>query len=197
MAPAEPSSSAPEMHDDRLRLRLAGTCVWLTGLPAAGKTTLAGALAEALSVRGVPAVVIDGDVLRRGPCADLGFSPADRAENVRRAGVYAADVARRGAVAIAALVSPQRAARDAVRACFAPGCFVEVWLRCPVEVCAARDPKGLYAGARAGLVRELTGVDAPYEPPVAPELVLDTATSPIEACLASLLAVIAARRTGG
>lgn len=150
----------------------AGLTLWLTGLPAAGKSTVACALHRLLVAAGRPACVLDGDDLRRGLNADLGFGAADRAESVRRAGDVALLLARAGLVAIAALVSPY--ARDRARVRYshqAAGLpFLEVFLDTPLPVCEARDPKGLYARARAGQLTGLTGVDDPYEPPTAPDL---------------------------
>lgn len=149
-----------------------GCVVWLTGLSGAGKSAVATALEAALAGRGVATALLDGDNVRHGLCADLGFSEADRAENVRRVGEVAKLMADAGLVAIAALVSPYAAHRDAVRARLPPGRFVEVHVDAPLSVCEARDPKQLYAAARAGKLAGLTGVDAPYEAPPSPELTL-------------------------
>ncbi len=147
-----------------------GWTVWLTGLPAAGKSTLADHLADALTTRGRRAAVLDGDALRAGPSADLGFGRADRAESVRRAGLAALETARTGAVVVVALVSPFAVDRARVRAAHAAAeiAFVEVWVDTPLAVCERRDPKGLYARARRGQLREMTGVDDPYERPWRP-----------------------------
>jgi adenylyl-sulfate kinase len=149
-----------------------GATVWLTGIPAAGKTTLAYALERELSRRGAAACVLDGDVLRRGLSSDLGLSPADRAEQARRVRHVAALVAKSGLVAIVALISPfaedRRLAREAHAELNVP--FLEVWVDTPLRVCEERDPKGLYAQARSGELHGLTGLDAPYESPVAPDL---------------------------
>lgn len=148
--------------------------MWLTGLPAAGKTTLARALQVRLRAGGRCAVVLDGDELRHGLCADLDFSRADRAENARRTAHVAALVAGAGGVALVALVSPYRSDRAAARALHdEQGLrFVEVWLNRPLADCEHDDPKGLYARARAGTLPGLTGVDGRYEPPRSPELEL-------------------------
>src|SRR5205085_5193687 len=144
------------------RLPRRGATVWLTGIPAAGKTTLAAALEQALRERGLPACILDGDVLRRGLSSDLGLSPGDRAEQARRAGHVAELVAKAGVVAIVALVSPfaedRRSARDAHDEVGVP--FLEVWVDTPLAVCEERDPKGLYAQARSGELHGLTGLDA-------------------------------------
>jgi adenylylsulfate kinase len=150
---------------------MTGAVVWLTGLPSAGKSTIAAALAARLAGDGRAVEVLDGDVVRPELCADLGYSRADRNENVRRIGYVADLLARHGVVAVCPVVSPYRSARDAVRERVGAG-FVEVWVSTPVEVCAERDVKGLYARQRAGAVTGLTGVDDPYEPPVAPEVVV-------------------------
>ena len=151
-----------------------GMTVWLTGLSASGKSTIAAELERRLVVAGRPAYLLDGDNLRHGLNADLGFSPSDRAENVRRVGEVAQLFADAGLVAIVSLISPYRADRDLVRARHAAAGldFVEVFVDTPVDVCEARDPKGMYARARAGEITGFTGVDDPYEVPVEPALVL-------------------------
>jgi adenylylsulfate kinase len=150
---------------------MSGAVVWLTGLPSAGKSTIAAALATRLGAEGRAVRVLDGDEVRAELCADLGFSRADRNENVRRIGYVAALLAQHGVVVVCPVVSPYRAARDAVRERVGDT-FVEVYVSTPVQVCAERDVKGLYARQRAGAMTGLTGVDDPYEPPVAPELVV-------------------------
>ncbi|MGH9279379.1 MAG: adenylyl-sulfate kinase [Acidimicrobiales bacterium] len=152
---------------------MAGLTVWLTGLPSSGKTTLAVGLAERFRGEGRPVEVLDGDNVRTQLTRDLGFSRQDRAENVRRVGYVAHLLSRNGVVAVCALVSPYRADRDDVRALH-DGRFVEVHVSAPLEVCTARDVKGLYARQRAGELHGLTGVDDPYEPPLRPEVVVST-----------------------
>jgi bifunctional enzyme CysN/CysC len=149
-----------------------GLTVWLTGLPASGKSAVALAVERLLIAAGRPAYVLDGDVIRRGLGADLGFSAADRAENVRRVGEVAQLLADAGVIAVVSLVSPYADGRARVRnAHQAAGLpFFEIFVDTPVEVCEARDPKGLYARARSGQIQGLTGVDDPYEPPQAPHL---------------------------
>jgi bifunctional enzyme CysN/CysC len=161
-------------RDDRPWL---GSTVWLTGLSGSGKSTVAVALERLMVLAGRPAFRLDGDNLRHGLNADLGFSPADRDENVRRAGEVAAILAEAGVVAIVPLISPYRAARERARAVHekAGVPFFEVFVDTPIEVCEERDPKGLYAKARAGELTGFTGVDDPYEPPLEPELVLTPA----------------------
>ncbi len=151
-----------------------GSTVWLTGLSGSGKSTIAVALERRLVLAGRPAFRLDGDNIRHGLNADLGVSSADRDETVRRAGEVAAILAEAGVVAIVPLISPSRAARDRARAVHeARGVpFFEVFVDTPIEVCEERDPKGLYAKARAGELPGFTGIDDPYEAPVAADLVL-------------------------
>jgi bifunctional enzyme CysN/CysC len=149
-----------------------GLTLWLTGLPGSGKSSVARAVERLLIASGRPVCVLDGDELRRGLTADLGFSAADRAENVRRVGEVATLIAHAGLVVVAALISPYAAdrarVRDAHRAANVP--YFEVFVDTPLPACEARDPKGLYAQARAGRITGFTGVDDPYEPPQAPDL---------------------------
>ncbi len=159
---------------------MTGLTVWFTGLPSAGKTTLALGLGKRILSEGMAVEVLDGDDTRTWLTPDLGFSKEDRDENVRRVGYVADLLSRNGVIVLCALVSPYRAARDEVRARH-EGRFFEVFVSTPLEVCVERDVKGLYARQRAGLVRGLTGADDPYEPPPAPELVVHTADqSPAE-----------------
>jgi bifunctional enzyme CysN/CysC len=158
--------------DDAGRWRRPGGTLWLTGLPGAGKTTLAAATQRLLDIRGWPGLVLDGDVLRRGLSSDLSLSARHRAEQARRAAHVAALVSQAGVPAIVALVSPylddRCRAREIHAALDLP--FFEVWVDTPLDVCERRDPKGLYSRARAGEIHEMTGVDAPYEPPDHPDL---------------------------
>jgi adenylyl-sulfate kinase len=151
-----------------------GATVWMTGLPGSGKSTIAGGVEAALLGSGRSVYILDGDNLRHGLNGDLGFSAADRAENVRRTAEVSALLADAGVVVLVALVSPYRADRDAARAVHdARGLpFLEVHVATPLEECERRDPKGLYARARAGEITGLTGVDDPYEPPVAADVVV-------------------------
>lgn len=160
---------------------------WMTGLPAAGKTSLARALCEALQKQGKMACVLDGDELRRGLCADLDLTEADRRENIRRAGEVARLMFDAGLNVACAFVSPFAADRARVRALFPPDRFIEVHLSTPLPECARRDPKGLYALARTGHLTGLTGWDAPYELPQAAEWTFDTSILRIENMLDSLL----------
>lgn len=170
-----------------------GSVVWLTGLPGAGKSTLAHALERHLFGRGHLPFVLDGDDLRAGLCSDLGFSPAARHENIRRVGHVAALLADAGLITIVSFISPYRAGRRGAREAVGADRFIEVFLDVPPEVCASRDPKGLWARARAGELEGFTGVDAPYERPEAPDLVLPTGELSLEECVAGLVARLEAR----
>ena len=170
--------------------------VWLTGLPGSGKSTLARAVEAQLVAEGVMAYVIDGDNLRFGLNSDLGFSPEDRTENIRRAGEVSALLRDAGAVVLAAFISPYRQDRDRVRSLHPDGTFVEVFVDAPLEVCEQRDPKGLYAKARSGAVASMTGVNAPYEPPAAPELRIDTASTDVGSAAAQVVEEVLARIRG-
>lgn len=147
---------------------------WITGLPAAGKTSLAQALVRALHDSGRLAFALDGDDLRKGLCSDLGHSTADRSENIRRAGEVARLMANAGFTVVCAFVSPFTTDRQRVRTLFEPSQFVEIFLNTSVQECARRDPKGLYAQAKAGRITGLTGWDGPYERPTNPEYEFDT-----------------------
>jgi adenylylsulfate kinase len=170
-----------------------GCVLWFTGLSGCGKSTLANAVDRLLHARGCRTFVLDGDNVRLGLNAapallrdrygeeaatrfGLGFGADDRAENIRRIGAVAELFAEAGIIALTAFVSPYRRDRDAVRATLAPGDFVEIFVRAPLEVCEGRDPKGLYKKARAGEIKNFTGIDDPYEEPLTPELTVDSAT---------------------
>jgi bifunctional enzyme CysN/CysC len=161
--------------------------LWFTGLPGAGKTTLARALERTLFAAGCQTMLLDGDQLRHGLCGDLGFSPAERAENIRRAGEAARLFLEQGSIVLCTFVSPFAADRERVRGLVPPGRFFEVHVRASVETCAARDPKGLYARAARGELAGLTGVDAPYEAPAAPELVADTERAGVEQIVGAIV----------
>jgi adenylylsulfate kinase len=148
--------------------------VWLTGLSAAGKTTLAHALADAIAVQGLTCEVLDGDVVRQTLCHDLGFSQEDRRENVRRVATRCRQLNDAGTVAIAALISPYRADRLMARDIVGARRFLEVYLSTPLAVCEARDPKGLYKKARAGEITNMTGVGDVYDIPLEADLAIDT-----------------------
>jgi adenylylsulfate kinase len=148
--------------------------IWMTGLSGSGKSTLAVGLEKTLWDRGVRAYVLDGDNIRHGLNKDLGFSPQDRTENIRRIGEVAKLFTDAGVMNVTAFISPYRADRDSVRALMAEGDFIEVFVDCPVEVCERRDVKGLYKKARAGEIPEFTGVSAPYEAPLNAEIIVHT-----------------------
>jgi adenylylsulfate kinase len=160
-----------------------GAVVWLTGLSGSGKSTLGYALEHALVASGHPAFVLDGDNVRHGLCADLGFSAHERDENIRRVGEVAALFAEAGVIAIASFISPYRAARERARERAGADAFIEVYLDTPLEVCERRDPKGLYKRARAGEIPDFTGIGAPYETPDTPMIRLDTDALSVEACV--------------
>jgi adenylyl-sulfate kinase len=149
-----------------------GFTLWFTGLPCAGKSTIAALLAPELERRGHGVEVLDGDVVRTHLCKGLGFSREDRDENIRRIGFVAKLVSRHGAIVITAAISPYRSIRDEVRASMEN--FVEVYVNTPLEVCIRRDVKGMYKKALAGELKHFTGIDDPYEPPLNPELVIQT-----------------------
>ncbi len=170
--------------------------VWFTGLPGSGKSTIANLVERKLHALGRHTTVLDGDDLRQGLNADLGFDLASRAENVRRAGEVARLMLDAGLVVLCAFVSPVRADRERLRERFAPGEFVEVFVDTPAEVCAARDPKGLYAKAQDGKIATFTGVGQGYEPPLSPDLLLDAAAADAEALAERVVAFIEPRITG-
>ena len=151
-----------------------GFTLWFTGLSGAGKTTIAEIVGPELERRGILVDHLDGDVVRTHLSRGLGFSREDRDENVRRVGFVASEVVRHGGAVVCALVSPYRATRDEVRAMMADGKFVETFVDTPLDVVQARDVKGLYAGAQRGEVKQMTGVADPYEPPLTPEIRLQT-----------------------
>ena len=163
--------------------------IWLTGLSGAGKSTLAVELERVLFAKGYQVAVLDGDNVRYGLNADLGFSPTDRVENIRRVGEVAALMARTGYIVVTAFISPYLADRERVRTAH-PDLFHEIYVAAPLAICEARDAKGLYRKARAGEIAEFTGVSAPYEAPPAPELVLDTGQQTVEQSLARLVAYV-------
>lgn len=159
-----------------------GTIVWFTGLPRAGKSTLAYSVENKLHQMGCRTFVLDGDDLRSGLCADLGFSAYERTENIRRVAEVAKLFLDGGVIVLVALISPFRKDRDRVRSMFSFVDFMEIYCQCPIEVCEMRDVKGLYRKARAGLIADFTGVSQPYEAPEHPELVINTAESDVDKC---------------
>jgi adenylylsulfate kinase len=169
-----------------------GATVWFTGLPSAGKTTLATALADRLAGTGRPVEILDGDAVRPVLSPELGYSRADRDANVARIGWVAARLARHGVLVLASVVSPFAQARAGVRAAHAEvgASFLEVHVATPVEVCVQRDVKGLYARQRSGALANLTGIDGEYEVPAAPELAIDTASRSVDAAVDELIALL-------
>ncbi|AAN56707.1 adenylyl-sulfate kinase [Shewanella oneidensis MR-1] len=163
--------------DQAARARLKGqnpVLLWFTGLSGAGKSTLAGALERALFEAGFHTYLLDGDNVRHGLCKDLGFSVADRDENLRRVGEVAKLMVDAGLVVLSAFISPTREERDSIRARFPEGQFIEVHVSTPLSVCELRDPKGLYVKARKGEIAHFTGISSPYEAPLSAELTIDT-----------------------
>ena len=174
-------------RDERqMLLKQKGATIWFTGLSGSGKSTLAFTLEHALVQRRQLAYVLDGDNIRHGLNKNLGFSAADREENIRRIGEVAKLFADCGIITMSSFISPYRADRDAVRALHAAGeiPFIEVYVSTPIETCETRDPKGLYKKARAGHLKNFTGIDDPYEAPLTPELTIDaTSISPQDATI--------------
>ena len=168
-----------------------GATLWFTGLSGSGKSTVARRLELALARAGHYVYTLDGDNVRYGLCSDLGFSPADRTENIRRIGEVCKLFTDAGSLTLAAFVSPYRADRERVRAILGPGDFIEVYVAADLGVCEARDPKGLYKKARAGEIPEFTGVSAPYEAPERPEIVLHTERDDVDASARQVLAYLA------
>ncbi|SUC41219.1 Adenylyl-sulfate kinase [Providencia stuartii] len=150
-----------------------GAVLWFTGLSGSGKSTLAGATEQALAAMGIKTYLLDGDNVRHGLCGDLGFSEADRQENIRRIGEVAKLMVDAGLIVATAFISPYQADRARVRDLFEENQFFELYVTTPVEVCEQRDPKGLYKQARAGKIKQFTGIDSPYQEPLKPELRLD------------------------
>ena len=157
--------------------------LWFTGLSGSGKSTLAHAVEVALFNRGCRTFVFDGDNVRHGLCADLGFTKEDREENIRRIGEMSKLFTEAGVIALTAFISPFRADRNRVRGLVDKGAFIEIYCSAPLEVCEQRDVKGLYAKARAGKIPDFTGISSPYEPPLNPELIIDTANLALEKCV--------------
>lgn len=168
--------------------------VWFTGLSGAGKSTLAHAVEEELHRSGCRTFVFDGDNVRHGLCADLSFSLHDRQENIRRVGEMAKLFIEAGVIALTAFISPLRSDRQRVRELMPHGDFIEIYVKCPLEVCETRDVKGMYKKARAGVIKEFTGISSPYEEPESPDLVVDTAQHDLESSVRQVLALLRARQ---
>jgi adenylylsulfate kinase len=167
--------------------------LWFTGLSGAGKSTIAHAVEEKLYHMGCRTFVFDGDNVRHGLCADLGFTAQDREENIRRVSEMAKLFNEAGVIALTAFISPFRADRQKARALAAEGDFIEIYCRCSLAVCEQRDVKGLYAKTRAGEIKEFTGISSPYEAPEQPELILDTDTETLEDCVARVVDLLLSR----
>jgi adenylylsulfate kinase len=168
-----------------------GQVFWLTGFSGAGKSTLASAFENRLSEQGLATFLLDGDNVRHGLCRDLGMSDADRQENVRRVGEVARLMTDAGLIVICALISPFRADRAQVRALLPADRFFEVHVATPLAVCEQRDPKGLYKKARLGVIKDFTGLDSPYEAPLAPDLLLGLEDEPMQLAVERLMALLA------
>jgi bifunctional enzyme CysN/CysC len=166
--------------------------VWFTGISGAGKSTIASIVERRLVERGLPVHNLDGDALRRGLNRDLGFTDGDRAENIRRVGELSRLFNRAGMIVLVAVISPFRNGRDAARALFEPGCFVEVHVDTSLEVAEQRDVKGLYKMARAGELLNFTGIDSPYEAPANPEVRIDTSFESAEEAADEVMRVLLA-----
>ncbi len=170
-----------------------GTILWFTGLSGSGKSSLAHAVEEQLHQRGCRTFVLDGDNVRHGLSSDLGFSDEDRVENIRRISEVAKLFLEAGVIVLTAFISPFRAERVAARNVVPHGDFLEIFCDSSIEVCEARDVKGLYKRARAGEIPEFTGISSPYEPPTAPELKVATGEDPIELCVDQVFKLLSAR----
>lgn len=164
-----------------------GVVLWFTGLSGSGKSTLAHAVEECLYSLEFRTLVLDGDNVRHGLCGDLGFSDDDRKENIRRVGEVAKLLVEAGVIVLTAFISPFRDDRERVRNLLLDGDFVEIYCRCPVEVCETRDVKGLYKKARQGAIKEFTGISSPYEVPFKPDLIVNTETQNLEESVAQVL----------
>ncbi|MFH8087097.1 MAG: adenylyl-sulfate kinase [Candidatus Aenigmatarchaeota archaeon] len=164
-----------------------GLCIWLTGLPCSGKTTIAQKLSEELRKKGYKVRLFDGDEVRKTISKDLGFSREDRIENMLRVATLAQEYVLKGYISICALVSPYRETREKIRRMFSNNSFIEVYIDAPLEVCESRDIKGLYRKAREGIIKNFTGITDPYEPPENPEVHLRTDMLKVEDCVGILL----------
>lgn len=181
-------------REDRERLNAhRGFTVWFTGLSASGKSTLAVALEEALYERGARTFILDGDNVRHGLNRNLGFSPEDRKENIRRLGEVAKLFNEAGVITLTAFISPYREDRQSARDLASAGSFIEVFVDCPVDVCEQRDPKGAYKKAREGIIKEFTGISAPYEDPESPEIHLRTDQLSVDQSVQTILEYLVAK----
>jgi adenylylsulfate kinase len=181
------------MSNDMQKKEQAPKVVWFTGLPCSGKTTLASALEQRLHQQGLRTCVLDGDILRNGLCTDLGFSKQDRDESIRRAAEAAKLLLAAGSTVIVAIIAPLEEQRARVRRIIGSQNLLEVFCRCPLEVCEQRDVKGMYKKARSGIIQEFTGISSPYEIPSAPDVIADTSAWDIAHCLNSVESALAAK----
>lgn len=188
--------SVPQTERESLKQQRA-CCIWFTGLSGAGKTTLGNRLDQTLIAHGLHSYLLDGDRLRRGLCQDLGMSEDSRRENVRRIGEVAKLMVDAGLIVIVSAISPYREDRDACRAHFAEGQFIEVHVSTPLTECMRRDAKGLYKAVREGRIRNFTGIDSPYQVPLDPEFVVDTRVDSGETFIDHLLAQLLETRPRG
>lgn len=172
--------------DKERQLQQHGKVLWLTGLSGSGKSTIATALERQLYAEGFTTQLLDGDNVRTGINNNLGFSAADRTENIRRIAEVAKLFVQSGLVTICSFVSPTRAIRAQAQSIIGANDFIEVFVDCPLEVCEQRDVKGLYAKARAGEIKQFTGIDAPFEAPIAPAITVHTDQQPLEACVETI-----------
>ncbi|MFC7371831.1 adenylyl-sulfate kinase [Fictibacillus iocasae] len=166
------------------------TVLWFTGLSGSGKSTIAAHVEKALHERGISTYLLDGDNIRHGLNNDLGFSANDRTENIRRIGEVSKLFTEAGVIVLSAFVSPYHSDRQKVRSLFESGGFIEVYVKCSLEECERRDPKGLYKKARSGLIGDFTGISAPYEEPLNPEITLDTLHLSLEQCVEKIVSYV-------
>jgi adenylyl-sulfate kinase len=181
-----PTLCVDQAQRESMKNQLA-SCIWLTGLSGAGKSTLANRLDKALQQNGLHSYLLDGDRLRQGLCQDLGMTDADRHENIRRIAEVARLMVDAGLIVIVSAISPFRADRDAVRASFAAGEFIEVHVSTPLAECARRDAKGLYRAVQEGRIKNFTGIDSPYEAPLHPEYTVDTSFNDCEGFIEQMI----------
>ncbi|MCK1982952.1 MULTISPECIES: adenylyl-sulfate kinase [Peribacillus] len=170
------------------------TVLWFTGLSGSGKSTIANAVAKELYNRNIRSYVLDGDNIRHGLNKDLGFSEEDRTENIRRIGEVSKLFVDSGQFVLTAFISPFRADRQIVRDLLEEGEFIEVYIKCPIEECEVRDPKGLYDKARKGIIKDFTGIDSPYEEPEQPEIILESDKYSIEECVEQVIGYLTAKK---
>lgn len=186
--------AAEVSKQSRAALKQQRPCIiWFTGLSGSGKSTIANALEQHLAAAGQHTYLLDGDNVRHGLNQDLGFTDEDRVENIRRVGEVAALFVDAGLIVIAAFISPFRSERELVRNLVDSDEFIEVYMSTPLATCEQRDPKGLYGRARAGLIRNFTGIDSAYQPPETADLVLDTSSDDVQSCVSRLLTVLTER----